>query len=144
MPRVTCVFFLLTGHYWLLSWYYCLLSYYFWLLNRYYWLLLVTSHYFWFLVLVPTNELVVKVCFKYSEFSLAVISWLIADKNCSMFQFFFPYFRLIYNFIVYFSNITGANKGRNVHSLFLNFLTLVHCFLWYRAIFAFLISCTWI
>ena len=69
------------------------------------------------------NELVVKFllssllsklfCFKYLKFSLAVISWLTADKNCSMIQFSFPNFRLICNFIMLgnYSNIIDTNKG---------------------------------
>ena len=48
-------------------------------------------------------------CFKYSKFSLAVISWLIAGRNCSMFQFSFPNFWLICNFIVL-GNFSNPSK----------------------------------
>ena len=82
----------------------------------------LTKHIFFNLAWV-CNELVVKFllfsllsklfCFKYSKCSLAVISWLIADKNYSMVQFSFLNFRLISNFILLgnFFNIIGTNKG---------------------------------
>ena len=86
------------------------------------------------------NELVVKFLlssllsklfgFKYSEFSLAVISWSIANKNCSSFQLFFPNVRLICNVIVLgnLSNIRGTKKEPKYSYLFPKLLS-AHTFL---------------
>lgn len=55
MPNVTLV----TGYYLLLNWCQWLLTRYFGLVNRCWWLLLVTTCYFWFLVLATTICLLV-------------------------------------------------------------------------------------